>query len=419
MAHPGRIRAHKRLADLASDATKVRNRAIGRCCQKTAVESLFMARLIARAVKHTAEKHVTPVAAPVQVLVWPHWFDNPYMPSLVGALRDEGIAVTSPHILSSGSAHLKPGDWLHAHWSTEAHTHHLRWLYRTRSVVFRQQLRRLKRRGVRIAWTAHNLLPHDDPHPDLGRQARRDLLALADHVFIHFPGAQAILAREFGYNGPCTVVHHPHYIDSHPAPPTQLDARAKLGLPSGGFVALAFGLIRPYKGIDDIIHAFQKIAGEQDRLILAGHPEGDVAAELALAQRDHRILLHDRRIPAADVPTYFAAADAAVIAHRAFFTSGSALLALSMGCPVIGPEINHLADLAGDQRLYPIELGVDGLAAGLAEARDKTESVDRQALRHWAASYGSWRTAAAASAAVFRDGTMTARRTNEPSEELP
>lgn len=363
-----------------------------------------MARLLARAVKPTADKPVVTPLDPVQVLVWPHWFDNPYMPSLVDALKDEGIAVTSPHILRSGSAHLKPGDWLHAHWSTEAHTHHTRWIYQARAAAFRQQLRKLKRRGVRIAWTAHNLLPHDDPHPDLGCKARRDLLALADHVFIHFPGARAILAEEFGYTGPCTVVHHPHYIDSHPAPPTPSDARAKLGLPDQGFVALAFGLIRPYKGIDDIIHAFQKVAREQDRLVLAGHPEGDVSAELALARRDHRILLHAKRIPAADVPTYFAAADAAVIAHRAFFTSGSALLALSMGCPVIGPEINHLADLAGDQRLYPAQLGVDGLAAGLIEARKKAKGVDREALRKWAAGYGSWRDAAATSARVFREG---------------
>lgn len=113
-------------------------------------------------------------------------------------------------------------------------------------------------------------------------------------------------------------------------------------------------------------------------------------------------MLHAKRIPAADVPTYFAAADAAVIAHRAFFTSGSALLALSMGCPVIGPQVNHLTDLAGGQRLYPVELGVDGLAAGMAEARDKATGVDREALRRWAADYGSWRDAAAGSASVFR-----------------
>lgn len=268
--------------------------------------------------------------------------------------------------------------------------------------MFLRQIRELKDRGVRIAWTAHNLVPHDDPYPELGRQARQNLLDLCDHVFIHFPGARAILAEEFGYTGPTTVVHHPHYIDSHPAPPSQSEARAELKLPADGFVALSFGLIRPYKGIDDIIAAFQKIARENDRLILAGHPEGDVAAELEAARRDPRIVLHAKHIPTAEVPTYFAAADAAVIAHRAFFTSGSALLALSMGCPVVGPAVNHLADLAGGQRLYPAELGADGLAAGLSDARDNAHLLDRDRLREWTADYGSWRVAAERSAAVFR-----------------
>lgn len=373
-----------------------------------------MVRLLTRAARPTRAAVDSPGNAggdapgravkPVQVLVWPRWFDNPYLPCLVDALRDEGLSVHAPHVLSRGSARLQRGDWLHAHWSTEAHTHHLRWLYAARATEFNRRLRLLKRRGVRIAWTAHNLFPHDDPHPDLGRRVRRDLLELADHVFIHFPGAQAALAKEFGYTGPCTVVHHPHYIDTHPAPPAQSEARAKLGLPADGFVALSFGLIRPYKGIDDIIAAFQQVAGENDRLVLAGHPEGDVADELAIARRDPRIVLHAKRIPTADVPMYFAAADAAVIAHRAFFTSGSALLALSMGCPVVGPAVNHLADLAGDRRLYPVELGVDGLAAGLEDARRNAHEVDRESLRRWAADYGTWRDAAATSAAVFRGG---------------
>lgn len=371
-----------------------------------------MARSLARSAKsipatidsdsRPANEEAVTTPRPVQVLVWPRWLDNPYLPNLVDALRGEGLRVSTPHILSRGSARLRSGDWLHVHWSTEAHTHHNRWLYKARAASFSRRVRLLKRRGVRIAWTAHNLFPHDDPHPDLGRRFRRDLLALADHVFIHFPGAQVTLAEELGYTGPCTVVHHPHYIDSHPAPPTQADARAKLGLSPDGFVALSFGLLRPYKGVEDIIRAFQSVAREQDRLILAGHPEGDVSTELELARQDPRIMLHAKRIPAADVPTYFAAADAAVIAHRAFFTSGSALLALSMGCPVIGPQVNHLTDLAGGQRLYPVTLGVDGLASGMAEARNKATGVDREAIRRWAADYGSWRDAAASSASIFR-----------------
>ena len=341
-------------------------------------------------------------AAAVQVLEWPRWLSTNYLPRIIDSLRDDGVTVHTPYVLATGSARLRAGDWVHLHWPTESLTHRVRWVYTARAMAFHRRLRLLKTRGVRIAWTAHNLVPHDDPHPDLGRQYRAELLSLVDHVFIHFPSARATLASEFGYTGPCTVTHHPHYVDRHPVPPARAAARAELGLPADGFVALSFGKIRPYKGTDDIIRAFLQMAGRDDRLLIAGSPEGDVCEILQLAHLDDRIVLHDRRIPDEDVPTYFAAADAAVVSHHAFFTSGSAMLALSMGCPLVGPAIHHLADLAGGARVFPTGPGVDGLAAGLSVAREHARGVDRQSLRNWAAAHGTWREAGTRTAAVFR-----------------
>ena len=329
----------------------------------------------------------------IRVVAWPRWFDNPYLPNLVDGLNREGLRSDSAHLLLTAAMRLRAGDWLHVHWPGETHTHAARWRYQRGARAVDAQLRALKRRGVRIAWTAHNLLPHDDPHPDLGHRARSNLLDVVDHVFVHFEGAQAELTREFGYSGPCTVVHHPNYVDAYPAPPSQRAARDELGLPADGFVALAFGLIRPYKGIDTLVDAFGRCAGKNDRLVIAGAPEGAVHSTLEIAAADPRIVLHARKVPNARVPTYFAAADVATIAHRAFFTSGSALLSLSMGCPIVGPPVNHLADLAGGDRLFPAETSADGLADALCRARDQSSHVDRVAIRNWAVGHGSWQTA--------------------------
>lgn len=339
---------------------------------------------------------------PLRVAAWPRWFANPYLPRLLDALREEGLDAFAPRSLPLAATRLRAGDWLHLHWPGETHTHQTRWLYSARAAMVRTQLHALKRRGVRIAWTAHNLVPHDDPHPDLGHRARADMLAVVDHVFVHFASARDDLAGAFGYTGPSTVVPHPHFMDAYPPPPPRAAARARLGLPDDGFVALAFGRIRPYKGVGAIIEAFRQIAGKRDRLVVAGCREGDVAGELALADGDPRVEVHARTIPHDDVPVYFGAADVAVTAHRAFFTSSAAPLALSMGCPIVGPPIHHLADLAGDQRMFPIEDGPDGLAAGLAHARDAAVTVDRAAVRAWAQTLGDWRDAAAGIAAVFR-----------------
>jgi beta-1,4-mannosyltransferase len=345
---------------------------------------------------------VTDARTRLRVVAWPRWFANPYLPKLLAALREEDLDVTAPHSLALGATRLRAGDWLHLHWPGETHTHQARWLYGARAAMIRAQLHALKRRGVRIAWTAHNLVPHDDPHPDLGHRARSDMLSVVDHIFVHVDSARRDLADAFGYTGPSTVVPHPHFIDAYPPPPPRTAARARLGLPDNGFDALAFGRIRPYKGVGTIIEAFRQIAGERDRLVVAGCREGDVDDELALADGDPRIVVHARTIPHDDVPVYFSAADVAVTAHRAFFTSSTAPLALSMGCPIVGPPIHHLADLAGDQRMFPIEDGPDGLAAGLSRARDAALTVDRDAVRAWAETLGDWQDAAASIAAVFR-----------------
>ncbi len=366
-----------------------------------------MPRPLTRTAGPTATRAVD---GPVRVLEWPPWLNTNYLPKVVDTLRAEGFEVSTPRVLGSGSARLRSGDWLHVHWSTEAHIHRFRWLYRARAALFSRRMRALKRRGVRIAWTAHNLVPHDDPYPELGHRFRNELLAHADHVFVHFPGAAATLTQEFGYTGPCTVIHHPHYVDRHPVPPPRATARAELGLPADGFVALSFGMIRPYKGTADIIRAFGQMAGEHDRLVLAGSPRGDVSAELAPCAEDPRIILHAWRIPDADVSTYFAAADVAVVAHHEFFTSGSALLSLSMGCPLVGPAIHHLAHLAGGRRLFPSGPGVDGLAEALVAARDSAHEIDREALRTWSTGHGSWRDLGSRTAAVFRDRSSESAR---------
>lgn len=338
----------------------------------------------------------------IRTVAWPKWFSNPYLPRLLDALRDQGIDA-SARSLGLGTRPLRAGDWLHLHWPGETHAQlKARPLYRAHAAVVTARLRSLRRRGVRIAWTAHNLVPHDDPQPDLGKRARADMLALVDHVFVHFDSARTSLNQTFGYSGPTTLVPHPHFIDDYPPPPARDAARAQLGLPQDGVVFLMFGRIRPYKGVGDTIEAFCKIAGDRDRLVIAGVKEGPVADELGLARGDERIIVHDRLIPHDDVSVYYGAADVAVTAHRVFFTSSTALLALSMGVPIVGPPLHHLADLTGDGRMFPIGNGPNGLAVALADARDAAPGTDRAAIRAWAATLGDWNDAAAKIASVFR-----------------
>jgi glycosyltransferase involved in cell wall biosynthesis len=269
--------------------------------------------------------------------------------------------------------------------------------YARRIDRFARKLDRLAAGGVRLAWTAHNLLPHDDPHPDLGRRARAEMLARLERVFVHFAAASPMLESELGWRGPTTVIPHGHYADDYEPPGDRSAARGALGLPRDGFVLLLLGWLRPYKGIAEAIAAFRRVARDDDRLVIAGRREGDIAPELALADGDPRIVVRTGRVPAADVARYHDAADAFVMAHRATFTSGSAVMALSLGLPIVGAGGPHVDTLGPEPRVFAADALDDAI-----ERRRAHGTVDRAAIRSWARGRLSWWVAGRRAAEVMK-----------------
>lgn len=334
----------------------------------------------------------------MRVLPWPLWLKNPYLPRFCREIEARGVEVVRKEAFA-GVRQLAPGDWVHFHWPGGRMVTPHRWLYAWRARRFDRFVRRLKRRGLRLAWTAHNLYPHDDPHPDLGQRARRALMPHLDHVFVHFPQAIEVLATELGYRGPTTVIPHGNYLDDYGELRDPGAARAELGLPATGFVALMLGLLRPYKGIGVAIAGFIAMAGPDDRLVIAGRTEGDIEPELATD--DPRVIIRRGHVPADQIGLYHAAADCFVAAHRATFTSGSAVMALTLGCPIVGPAVNHLASLGPEPRVWAAEPGAAGLAAALQRRKD-AGAIDRAAIRAWTRAHLSWSTAGELAAAVFQ-----------------
>jgi beta-1,4-mannosyltransferase len=81
------------------------------------------------------------------------------------------------------------------------------------------------------------------------------------------------------------------------------------------------------------------VADKQSRLIVAGRPI-DEAMEEEIRQAsadDPRVCTALRFIPDQELPLYFAVADVVLLPFRQITTSGSAILAMSFGRPVIAP----------------------------------------------------------------------------------
>lgn len=113
---------------------------------------------------------------------------------------------------------------------------------------------------------------------------------------------------------------------------------------------LFFGLIRPYKGLEDLIMAFNSLPENEVanyRLTIVGETwEGwDVPADLVASSpyRD-RITFVNRYVSDTEVAAFFSGTDAVVLPYHRASTSGILHIAMSYGLPVVVTSVGGLIE---------------------------------------------------------------------------
>src|SRR5690606_18346022 len=104
-----------------------------------------------------------------------------------------------------------------------------------------------------------------------------------------------------------------------------------------------FGLIRPYKGFDLFLKNLSEIElppnAHPPVALIAGRPLRLSDKEVRRAARSRlKTIFHLGHVDTADVQTYMRASDFLVLPYRKVLTSGTAILSLSFGVPVIAPR---------------------------------------------------------------------------------
>jgi len=172
-----------------------------------------------------------------------------------------------------------------------------------------------------------------------------------------------------------TVIPHGHYKEEYPVGPN--DLRQQLGIPQHARVLLFFGAIRDYKNIPGLMKAFQEWQQQDAVLIVAGYCR-DARLETAVRKQAEKIPnlhLEIRYIPKDSVYRYFSASDLVVLPYREILNSGTALLALTFGKPVLVPRKGAMAELQNNVGntwifTYPDVLQADTLASAMEWARN-------------------------------------------------
>ncbi len=210
-------------------------------------------------------------------------------------------------------------------------------------------LNRLRQGGLPSVLTVHNAGPHQG-EPTRRRGLRR-LYGAADAIVALSRATERRLISEFGVAADkIRVIAMGQDVERSAPPPERAAARRRLGLPAEAPVALFFGLIKPYKGLDVLIRAFQRVRRQipHARLVIAGLPKMPFAPLAELIRKldlERSVITDPRYLPAGDAELYFAAADTVVLPYRATSQSGVLLMAYAAGRPVVASETGGLGEM--------------------------------------------------------------------------
>ena len=250
----------------------------------------------------------------------------------------------------------------------------------------------LERRGRKVLFIIHNVLPHeqrpwDAPLARLALRAAHDYLTQTEEekrrLSLLLPNLRAESV---------TVCAHPIYgmfagkgVPAH-------EARQALGLPEDVPVLLFFGIVRPYKGLKCLIEALGLLRkrGRRLHLVVAGEfweGKGPYMALLAEQGLSECVTIVDRYIPNEEVAVYFSTCDVVMLPYQQTTQSGVLALAQGFDKPVIASGLNGQISTTEGTRwltLVPpadcvaLADAIDGFAACLPPAGDRSVQVAPQ-----------------------------------------
>jgi D-inositol-3-phosphate glycosyltransferase len=208
----------------------------------------------------------------------------------------------------------------------------------------------------KIVFTAHNVNAGKRDLNDswLNRFTLTIQYRLVDHIFVHTEKMKSELLEDFGVRERNVTVIPYGINNSVPfSDLTAQEAKQRLGVADVEKAILFLGKIRPYKGLEYLLTAFQLLGsrGANYRLIIAGEPtrasENYVDGICRTINQEFspgQIILKLQFIPDAEMELFLKAADVLVLPYKEIFQSGVLFLGYSFGLPVVATDVGSLRE---------------------------------------------------------------------------
>lgn len=303
---------------------------------------------------------------------------NPYQKTLADSLSKEGVAVdfgTGSYLFSV--LRLVKNNWkpdiLHLHWIHPFLLASSKGKTIIKSISFIVELAILRIFRIKIVWTVHNIVNHEKKFSSLELFFTKFAIRFFNRIITHAHFAKNEVKKIYNItdNSKIQIIPHGNYINNYSNTIGRIKARNKLKINGKEIVFMYFGLIRPYKGISELIQAFNKLNYSQTRLLIVGKPlNNEIARGIhKKCEENENIKTFFEFIPVAEIQIYMNATDVVVLPYRDILTSGAVILAMSFGKPVIAPAIGCIPETldSGGSFLYNPSVK-DGLVKSMKQA---------------------------------------------------
>jgi beta-1,4-mannosyltransferase len=196
--------------------------------------------------------------------------------------------------------------------------------------------------STKFVWVAHNAAPHEGANSD--SILRRRFLGSLDGIVYFSDYSRGLINNLYPQTGKCKalVTVHGHYRGGSTTRETPRT------VPSENIKLVHFGLIRPYKNVDQLVDVVSSISSGF-RLLVAGMiTDNRLCAAIKERSRasSHIVLdFRDTTINDSELEAIVDSADAVVLPYKKILNSGAALFSLSRSRPVLAPNIGSLPEL--------------------------------------------------------------------------
>ncbi|HXK41325.1 MAG TPA: glycosyltransferase [Anaerolineae bacterium] len=223
---------------------------------------------------------------------------------------------------------------------------------------------------VPIFTICHNIVSHEEHWWD--NLVARLVLRLPDHCIVHSESSKIYLLHILP-NAKITLIGFPQYEGLISVFYSRADARNKLGIQANESVLLFFGFVRPYKGLEYLLHALAKVNHVLSvRLLIVGEFWHDKQNYLRLIDDlgiGDYVTIVDEYVPNEEIGLYFAAADVLVLPYIKTSQSAVVQLAFETDTPVIASNVSGVGE-------YVVE-GVNGLLVMPGDIEDLAQAITR------------------------------------------